>query len=1103
MKIQSQSKIISGSKGIILMAILNFSSILVFSQQAAIVISPVADAYVWGSTSGTPVPNVSNYGSSTSLQVKFVSGSPTVTRWSFLKFDLSSQGIITLAKATIRLYLSGNGGATIPSTITLSETDAGWTETDITYFNCPKTKTVSRIASCVIPYPLSTGYYEWDITDYLLTKLSTGNFVFSLMLNQDTNPVNQTASFNSRENTSNKPQLVINPFEKVTSITLDNPTANVYVNSQFQLTATVLPSYATNKTIHWTSDNTAVATVDASGLIRGVTFGNATITATTQDGNKIATCNVTVSNGTIPVTGITLSPTSTSLLVGATQQFTATVSPLGATKKAVDWQSDNTNVATVSSTGLVTAKNEGTATITVTTVDGSFSASSAVTVSKFVSLTGVSFSPDSAAIAVGKTFQLTPVYLPLNATNKAFRCVSSNVKVATVDSISGLITGVGAGTTIITLTSQDGSLKADFKISVYGISIKLPNVIGSNMVLQQDMLVPLWGWGPPNESVVITASWGQTATATADNSGKWKAKLQTPKAIPGDTQTKHSLVFSGKNNTVALTNILIGDVYLCAGQSNMVYHMTNVLDSINEINAAIYPNIRLNDIDPNSQYKVWDNNGGSWVECSPTSVPNFSAVAYYFARELYNNKNINIPIGLLSPAVSGSCCQAWVRREALAADAELKSLFLDPYDNNPNLTVGTAATILYNGMIAPIIPFGLKGFVWYQGETNAVLSSYTSYFKLNAAMINDWRKLWGQGDVPFYFVQLPAHTTKPPEFRDQQTNLLTVPNTGMAVTLDLADADLSQIHPHNKKDVGIRLALWAQAKLYGQNVTYTGPFYKSMKVETNKIRISFLPASLGSGLASRNGLALDNFQIAGADNNFVTAMAVIDGNDVLVSANSVSAPAKVAFAYTNTATPNLMNKEGITACPFRTDRWNDAINILSPAAIYNLSINVKDTSAAVIPSVDVTLNSFSSSVTATTDQSGNAYFNNLASGMYSVSATISGYTQLTNLSLITPTQNTGNIILKPLSTGIENHFEDNPVSIYPSNPTDYIHLKLSKQYKTLKIQIVDFTAKLQYSSCVENPTEELSIDLTHFPKGFYIIRVSSQGLTESAKFFLR
>lgn len=1103
MRIQSQFKIIPYLIQIILIAILNFIPCFVFSQQAPLIVSPVADAYVWGSTSGTPVPNVTNYGSATSLQVKFVSGSPTVTRWSFLKFDLTGQGISTLAKATLRLYLSGNGGATIPGTITLSETDAGWTETGITYSNCPKTKTVSRIASCVIPYPLSTGYYEWDITDYLLAKLLAGNFVFSLMLDQDTNPVNQTASFNSRENAANKPQMVINPFEKVTSITLDYPTANVYVNSLFQLTATVLPSYATNKKVQWSSDNTAIATVDANGLVQGIAPGNATITAITQDGNKIATSNITVSNGTLPVSGITLSPASTSLFIGATQQLSATVSPLGATNKAIVWQSDNINVATVSNNGLVTAKNGGTANITATTVDGSFSASSVVMVSKFVPLTGVSFSPDSAAIGVGKTFQLTPAYTPGNATNKEFRCISSNAKVATVDSISGLITGVGAGTTIITLTSKEGNLKADFKISVYGTSIKLPNVIGSNMVLQQEMQVSLWGWGPPNENVVITASWGQTATATADNSGKWKTKLQTPKAIPGDNQTKHSLFFAGKTNTITLTNILIGDVYVCAGQSNMVYHMTNVLDSINEINAANYPNIRLNDIDPNSQHKVWDNNGGSWVECSPATVPGFSAVAYYFARELYNAKNINIPIGLISPAVSGSCCQAWVRREALAADAELKSLFLDPYDKNPNLVVGTAATILYNGMIAPIIPFGLKGFLWYQGETNAVLSTYTSYFKLNSALINDWRTLWGQGDIPFFYVQLPAHTTKRPEFRDLQTNLLTLPNTGMAVTLDLADADLSQIHPHNKKDVGIRLARWAQAKLYGQNITYTGPVYKSMKVESNKIRISFHPASLGSGLTSRNGLALDNFQIAGADNNFIAATAVIDGNDVLVSANSVTNPANVAFAYSNTAKPNLMNKEEITACPFRTDRWNDAINILSPEAIYNLSISVKDTNLVVVPDAVVTLSTFATSFTATTDQRGNALFSNLASGMYTVSAAKSGYTQVTNLSLITPTENAGSIILKPLSTGIENQYDNNPVSIYPTCPTDFIHVKIANQSKKLNIQIADCTGKLQYSSCVLNPANEQSIALTHFPKGFYMIRVNSQDLTISSKFIIR
>jgi hypothetical protein len=215
-------------------------------------------------------------------------------------------------------------------------------------------------------------------------------------------------------------------------------------------------------------------------------------------------------------------------------------------------------------------------------------------------------------------------------------------------------------------------------------------------------------------------------------------------------------------------------------------------------------------------------------------------------------------------------------------------------------------------------------------------------------MLADWRALWGQGDIPFYYVQMPAYQYLSPALRDQQSNMLTVANTGMAVALDLADADLTNIHPRNKKDVGIRLAKIAEAKIYQQNVVYAGPMLKSFSVEGAKIRIKFHPASVGTGLASRNGQALNNFQIAGSDNNFVTATAVIDGNDVLVSASSVINPVNVAFAYTSTAVPNLMNNEGLTACPFRTDKWNYNITVdpVSPNALLK---NVSNKTLKVFP----------------------------------------------------------------------------------------------------------------------------------------------------------
>jgi len=484
-----------------------------------------------------------------------------------------------------------------------------------------------------------------------------------------------------------------------------------------------------------------------------------------------------------------------------------------------------------------------------------------------------------------------------------------------------------------------------YSINVNSQNVTLPGVIGSNMVVQQNTLTNLWGWGPANQVVSIFASWGQSTTATADSNGKWTAKLQTPKAVPGENQTKYTLTFIGKNNTVTLTNILIGDVYLCSGQSNMAFSMqpglpwtAGVLNYQTEIAAANYSNIRLGSVWADPSYTVSETNWTSWSECNPTSVAGFSAVAYYFAKELNTNASINIPIGVIVAAVGGSSCQSWIRREALAADPVLKSTVLDPFDLNPSLAVATASTVLYNSYISPLVPFSLKGFLWYQGEANSTADCYSSiYTRLNSALIKDWRTLWGQDNLPFYYVQLPAYNWFTPEFRDQQTNLLTLPNTGMVVALDLADADKTNVHPRDKKNVGKRMASWAEAKLYGQNVSCSSPIYKSMKVEGNKIRISFHPTTIGRVLLSRDGLPLNSFQIAGSNNFYYTANAEIDGIDVLVSSPSVANPTIVAFAYNNVPTPNLMNSDSLTACPFRTDRWNNTIVIDS--LIQNTHIN--------------------------------------------------------------------------------------------------------------------------------------------------------------------
>jgi sialate O-acetylesterase len=824
-----------------------------------------------------------------------------------------------------------------------------------------KVYTISFKAKSSVATSIGVALTNWGVTNYLPEQSVFVTTTAQTFTYTSTTPINQADNRTIFSFRMGKlpagvsvwiDDVVITMGIPVASVLVSPATALVSVGSTVQLNASVLPADATNKLLNWTSADNNIATVDAAGLVSAKSAGTVRITATSQDGSKTSYADITVQTGAIAVTGLSINPTSASINIGETKQFSAVVAPLGASNKTVMWSSDNEAVATVDANGLVKAIAKGTANIAATTQDGNYKATAVVSVA--IPLTGVSFIQSSGMVQIGSPVQLTTIFSPLNATNTAVTFSSNKTSVAIVSS-TGLVSGVSPGTAVITATTQEGNFKTNFTATVYGQSLTLPGVLSSNMVMQQDIQAALWGWATPNESVQISASWGQTANATADASGKWSTKIQTPKAVSGTNQTKHELTFVGKNNTIKLSNILIGDVYLCSGQSNMGYVMQEnlpwtlgVLDFQNEIAAANYPNIRINRPGSNPQYVPQENNSCSWSECSPSTISNFPAVPYYFARQLYNNLNINIPIGLLVPAVGGSSVQSWTRREALAADPVLKSTVLDPFDQNPTLAYATASTVLYNGMIAPLVPFSIKAFLWYQGEANNGSNNYENYYtKLCSTMLADWSTLWGQGDIPFYYVQMPAYQYMSPGLRDQQTNMLTVANTGMAVVLDLADADLTNIHPRNKKDVGIRLAKIAEAKIYQQNVVYAGPMLKSFSLEGNKIRIKFHAASIGSGLASRDGQALTHFQIAGSDNNFVTATATIDGNDVLVSASSVSNPVNVAFAYTSTAIPNLINKEGLTACPFRTDKWN--YNIIIDAAPNALKKNTKSETLKVYP----------------------------------------------------------------------------------------------------------------------------------------------------------
>ncbi len=464
-------------------------------------------------------------------------------------------------------------------------------------------------------------------------------------------------------------------------------------------------------------------------------------------------------------------------------------------------------------------------------------------------------------------------------------------------------------------------------------SLTLPNVFSSNMVMQQNTLTSVWGWASAGESVEITAGWGTAVTVIADPKGKWSAKIQTPTAIAGQA-TPYTLTFKTTTKVITLTNVLIGDVWICSGQSNMEYTMTpnlpwtrGVFNYFSEIAAANFPSIRLFKVPRNPQAIVANNCGGTWLECNPTNVAAISGVAYYFARELFQHPSVNIPIGILVTAHGGSNCQTWISREALVADQELKTAIIDPYDASP--TSGNPEnrpTNLYNGMISPLVPFGIKGALWYQGEANA--SSYGIYPKLMNTLINDWRTRWGLGDFPFYYVQLPAYSsTNWAAMRDAQTTVLTTTKTGMAVSLDIVDSDPANIHPENKREIGERLAKWALAKDYGQSIVFSGPVYKSAVVQGNKMLISFHPTTIGTGLKSKDAAPLREFEICGSNGVFYPADAVISGNTVEVSSVNITQPAIVQYAFKANPLPNLTNNEGFPAAPFKTSTWNNAIVI--------------------------------------------------------------------------------------------------------------------------------------------------------------------------------
>ncbi|QDT10840.1 sialate O-acetylesterase [Planctomycetes bacterium K23_9] len=462
-------------------------------------------------------------------------------------------------------------------------------------------------------------------------------------------------------------------------------------------------------------------------------------------------------------------------------------------------------------------------------------------------------------------------------------------------------------------------------------ALRLSRMFGDGMVFQQQSDAAIWGWTNAGSTVSVTPSWSnETSQVTAGTDGKWQTKVKTPRA-GGPFQVR----VSNGNETVELKDVLVGEVWICSGQSNMQWKMRGFgLEHFAEdVAKAKHPQIRFCDVPQVIALKGRDDVQAKWTTCSPRSVLAFSAVGYFFGSRLH--QELDVPIGLISTSWGGSSAEAWVSPEVLknqfpefnesfeinAKTADQAGVSFGRTNKPPKGLNQRNPSVLYNSMIRPLIPFSLRGVVWYQGESN--VKEPEQYRTLFPAMIDDWRNRWGAGDFPFYFVQIApfAYKQEPVSaafLREAQMMTLSQPNTGMVVTMDIGNP--TNIHPRQKKPVGDRLAQMALARDYGRNdIVDSGPLFQRDEIEGATIRLHF--TDIGGGLATRDDLALSHFTIAAADRRFVPAKAIIDGNTIVVSSESIGKPVAVRYAWGSGDTPNLSNREGLPASSFRTDDW--------------------------------------------------------------------------------------------------------------------------------------------------------------------------------------
>ncbi len=441
--------------------------------------------------------------------------------------------------------------------------------------------------------------------------------------------------------------------------------------------------------------------------------------------------------------------------------------------------------------------------------------------------------------------------------------------------------------------------------------IRLPNIIGDNMVLQQQSDVKLWGWGEPNEKVVVTTSWDNKtyAAVTVTGNATWQLIIKTP--VAGGP---YFIRFSGEN-MIVLNNVVIGEVWICSGQSNMeMSGKWGLQDIKKELPVARNNEIRFFHIPKMSSAFPQQNCGGKWMVCDSRSLYTFSAVGYYFGKEV--NRKLNMPVGLIQSCWSGSSADVWTPDSIIRNDSKLSEA---TKHIAPNGQVPHMAGYVYNAMIAPITNYDVAGVVWYQGENNSHVASV--YPRLFTSMIDAWRGAFGK-NMPFYYVQVAPFNYQQKNWgaliREAQAECMTHHKTGMVVITDLVE-NVHDVHPANKQDVGLRLANWALADNYHQEgIVFKSPFFNNMIIKNDKAVITLDNAE--NGLVIK-GSEVARLYIAGKDSIFYSAKATLKSNQIIVWSDKVKEPVAVRYAFGNTDIGNIFSKEGLPLGPFRTDRW--------------------------------------------------------------------------------------------------------------------------------------------------------------------------------------